>query len=174
MSQKETTMARATVARNALQRVQDIEDAMQQVVVSFTQEITKINETCGVLIDMLGRDVFEAALTSKRDTAETNAVAAQKKALAEGVEAGVLKVVDTIADSSLLVLTEKTADGKPLKYGSRVQVPLGQVKEQFRAQFVGKKVGEAVGTPEGHLFEVAEIYEPQKAPRVPAANEQVK
>jgi hypothetical protein len=175
MSQTETIARMAgTSARNALQRVQDIEETVQQVVVNFTQEITKINETCNVLVDMLGREAFEAALTSKRDTADANAVAAQKKALADAVEVGALKVADTIAESSLLVLTEKTADGVPLKWGSRIQIPLGQVKEQFRTQLVGKKVGAVVPTPEGHLFEVAEIYEPQKAPQVPAANEQVK
>ena len=161
-------------ARNALQRVQDIEETMQQVVVNFTQEITKINETAGVLIEMLGRDAFEAALTAKREANEATNVAAQKKALADAVEAGALKSVEAIDPTSLLVLTEKTADGQPLKYGSRIQVPLAQVKDPFRGQFLGKKVGDSVTSPEGHLFEVAEIYEPQKAPQVPAATEQVK
>jgi len=80
MSQTETIARMAgSSARNALQRVQDIEETMQQVVVNFTQEITKINETAGVLIEMLGRDAFEAALTAKREANEATNVAAQMR-----------------------------------------------------------------------------------------------
>ena len=65
----------------------------------------------------------------------------------------------------MVILTEKMADGTVLPYGSRVQLSVGQIKEPLRAQFVGKKAGEAVAAEVGgHLFEVTEIYEPQQAP----------
>ena len=166
MSQTETVARMAgSTARNALQRVQDIEETMQQVVFQFNQEITKINENAAVLVEMLGEDAFKATLKARRDRTEETTVSAQKAAIADAVAAGTLKSGDVVAASSLLILTEKLADGTVLPYGSRVQLPVGQIKEPLRGQFLGKKVGEAVATePGGHLFEVTEIYEPQQAP----------
>ena len=165
MSQVETVARMAgSTARNALQRVQDIEETMQQVVFQFNQEITKINENTAVLVEMLGEDAFKTALKARRDRTEETTVSAQKKGVADAVAAGTLKPVDVVVDSSLLILTEKLVDGTAIPYGSRVQLPVGQIKEPLRSQFLGKKVGEAVNHDSGHLFEVTEIYEPQQAP----------
>jgi hypothetical protein len=71
-------------------------------------------------------------------------ISAQKAAIADAVAAGTLKASDVVATSSLVILTEKMADGTVLPYGSRVQLSVGQIKEPLRAQFVGKKIGEAV------------------------------
>lgn len=153
-------------SRNALLRIDDLERAVKSIAESANagfekqgNQIETVSEIVSVIMELVGAEEVNKRLTAKRDEDEARRVTAAKEQIAAAVEAGQLAPAEVVpAEHALLVFTEKLADGTPLKYGSRVQFALSSLRPEVRSQVVGQKAGFSFPSPEGHLFEVAEVY----------------
>jgi hypothetical protein len=160
-----TTAAMATNKRNALQRVEEIERVIPNVIGAVNeglgklqQQISALVEVAEALTDAVGTDVINAKVVENRKTKDASKTAAEEEAIQKALTAGELVPADAIAETSLMVFTESDKDGKVLEVGSRVQFSFMQLKPEFRAEVLGKKVGEKILVPEGHSFEVKSIF----------------
>jgi hypothetical protein len=163
---------------NAVQRVQDLEVSLaridEAINKAFTQQQRQIDDLrmlARATAVMLGIEDVNLTIDNLKLSDDADRQTAQKQAVAHGLETGELTVQTEVVEGSALVLTQKSPAGEVLKLGSRVQLPWHQLKEEFRALVLGKKVGDTVAVPEGNLFEVAEIYavtpKPEVAPAAP-------
>lgn len=172
-----------TNSRNALRRLDDMENALKSVAEStnrgfdrMANEIGTLGELASVITEMLGTEEVNARLTARREADEAARVKAAKDQITVAIESGQLSVATEVPrEHALLVFTEKLADGTPLKYGSRVQFALSSLRPEVREQVVGKTVGFTFDSPEGHKFEVIEVYnivppKPTPAPETEVAS----
>jgi hypothetical protein len=160
-----TTAAMATNKRNALQRVEEIERVIPNIIGAVNEGLGKLQQQVSALAEIaeavteeLGTEAINARVVANRKVKDASKTAAEQEAIAKAVAAGELVPAEAIAESSLMVFTEFDKDGKELEVGSRVQFSFMQLKPEFRAEVLGKKVGEKILVPEGHSFEVKSIF----------------
>jgi hypothetical protein len=152
-------------ARNAIQRVEALEEVVPKMISVINEGMGKLQQQISSLAEVMeaqtaaiGSESVNTIVMENRRTNDAKKVAAEKEEIAKRVEAGELIPADSIGDSTLMVFEESDKEGKVLPFGSRVQFSFGQLKEEFRKDVVGKKLGDKVVVPEGHSFEVKELY----------------
>ena len=167
MSNAETIATLASKqSRAALERVENVERALKQVIESANAAFERANtqmqqmaDVIDVLVELAGTDVITAKLVEKEVAKSTARVEAQKAQVEAALLQGTLKVVDTVTDQSLIVFKEYK--GETALENGRNQFMAGQLKPEFKAKVVGQGVGYKLDAPTvGHTFEVVEIYEP--------------
>lgn len=164
-------------ARNAMQRVEALEEVIPNIVSSVStgmgkvqQQVNQLAEVVEALVSLAGTEAVQKAVMENRKAADVRKVEAEVAQLAKAVETGALKTADAVADNCVLVFAEYDKEGKPLEVNGRSQFSVGQLQPQFKDELMGKKVGATITSPEGHKFEVKEIYaiQPQATEKLAA------
>lgn len=141
----------------------DMAQYVERVVKSLVAGITRNSknvESIGSALDEIGtrlQAIANLVGVEQVDAEEDRLVRlAGETSIAREVEKGNLALADVSSEKSLLVGTPYDADGKTLRPG-RIQIPVLQFKEEFRASLVGKKAGDEVPFGTGKLV-LTEIY----------------
>jgi len=159
-------------ARNALQRMEAVENdlntvksVLQATVKGVSENFQSLNkevDDLGVFVlavsRLLGEDKLKETIQVVVRENKTNAIAGAQKALADAVEQGALKKVETVPDNAILVFEELDADGNPVEFG-RQQHPLNRLQPQFRDEVMGKGVGTVLAPENSPKVRLSEIYQ---------------
>jgi hypothetical protein len=174
-------------ARNAIQRVTDLEKRVTdleeslQKVIDATNSIFKdihtkmdaMSELARATVEVVGVEAVEQTLLQNRRADDDRNTQNLAKQVADGLANGDLKAAEVIGENSLLVFTEKGKDGQPLQLGARKQFLMSQVLPEFRDGLMGKGVGATITSASGNTFEVIEFYDaiPKATPATSAVPE---
>lgn len=164
-------------ARNAMERVSALEEAVDSIGKTVNSIIGPINNTFSnlqqqlsqaveildVLVKEFGPEKVEASLLAERKARLAAKQASEKQTVEEGVKAGTLKVADTVTPEALLVFEESDKDGKVMEF-PRAQFWYKQLLPNFQTQIANNLVGFKMVSPENHTFELKEIYVPVQKP----------
>jgi hypothetical protein len=175
-------------ARNALQRVDGLEQEQEKQGRMITHVIKAVNESLGNLnggldtitkqlvgvaevldavVRVLGSETIDKVVNEQRAIKAETRITAMKDQLTQLITAGTVKPSENVAENSLMVFKEYDKDGKELPH-SRVQFTAAELQPQFRGELMGKGAGTRITSSAGNSFELLEVYEviapPQNAP----------
>lgn len=159
------------IAKGAIDRIDDIEATIPNLINAFNQGFASIDQRVGsltelleALVEIVGAAEVKAAI-EKRRLADAHAQADRARVwLQQELAAGRLEQVETVFDSEncVVVGVETSPEGAQLGAG-RTQLSVDRIIPEVRAALIGNPVGTRVKTPGGFL-EVLEIYERKEVP----------
>lgn len=175
MSQNPSKPSLRKTQKDALGRIQSLEESIPQIIQGvngafgqMNQQLGGIQETLEAIVGLMGKDAVESAIEDLRVKRAAEQAEAQKAAVAEAVKAGSLVPAKVIGEQTLVIGTECDKDGKVVGNG-RVQLPLQSIKPEFKEKLLGKEIGVTFDLPAGGKFTATEIYDAvEKAPEAPA------
>ncbi len=172
-------------ARNALQKVEDLEaevtqlretltgvmramsNGLNQVQAQAQEQISGLAEQTEAIIRTLGASQVAATIDAIR-IERNQAMAAQSKAnLAQAILDGKIVVTETVDEESIVTGVEYQANGELAVGGGYVALKYSEIKPEFRDAMTGKKVGDKVDLANGGgTFEIQQILKlaPKPAP----------
>lgn len=161
-------------ARNALQRIQALEGAVQGVLTATNNalgeaegRLAQLAEVLDAVVESQGAEAINVILTEKRRSRAQQKQERDAMEIKEKVLNGKLKAVATVGETSVLVFKELDKDGQALEF-SRVQTSALLLVPKVRGETLGKTIGHKVtNTGSEHTFEIMEIYDP--VPQTPEA-----
>jgi hypothetical protein len=149
--------------RNALQRIETLENDLQSVVGAIQKALQSIDgkinthaEILDALANEVGPESINAAIAAGRVTRATEHAAASKAALEKALADGELAVAETVTESSVIVGVEYDKNGEAVPPGY-VQLGMNTVKPEFQEKMLGQKAGFKFDTADGS-FEVTGVY----------------
>lgn len=148
-------------ARSAMQRVEQLENVVPQIIRATQQTQAQFSQAMEILdavVQTLGTDVVENAITENRRVRARATVADQIKDLEAKKATGERVVSDTVTENTTLVFSEADKDGKALD-PDRTQLDFDTLIPQFKEELLLKGVGAKIVSPTGNTFELKEIYE---------------
>lgn len=161
--------------KSALERIEALEQEFPRIIGGvnngFMNVEGRLNETTEIMnamAELIGQDSVAAKVAENRTKRAEATAAAQTEGLAKALADGKVAKVETISEKTIIIAKAFDKDGN-LEVPGRIQMDFGQVKPEFREQFLGKSVGAILDTPVGGKLEVTELYE-VVAPPPPAAN----
>jgi hypothetical protein len=152
--------------RNALDRLDELEKALPQIVSGVNNSLSQLNnqlqgmtEIMDVLIENVGQEKVTAALAANRQKRSEDQAAAEKKSVDEALLSGTLENATEISEKTIVVGREFDKDGV-VRIPGRVQVQFSRVSPEFQEKLKGQKPGFSFEIPStGGKFEVDEIYD---------------
>lgn len=151
--------------RNALQRIEALEENFSNLVNSLQAIINRLDSTVGqtyeavdAIVAELGPDVVANRIKLNRQERAEQAAKVSKEELEKAIADGKLREASLVGEGTLLVGQDLDKDGNVVPPGY-VQVAWATLKpeyqEKFKDQVVGSKIEVETGT-----FEITGIYEP--------------
>lgn len=152
-------------SRNALQRLDGLEQGVQQLVGAtnnaigqISRQLSQIAEIADAATAILGEDVVAAKVVELRKDRLQKESAQQKAQVDDLLLQGILVPAEKVGEKSLLVGRETDKEGKEV-FPGRQQVLFSQVRPDLKEKLLGQAVGAAVETPAGNTFNLVEIYD---------------
>lgn len=146
-------------------RIEKLENDLPQILQTVQQgfgivdqKVRTVEEIVNALVSIIGLDKVQETVDANRNAQLQKESDAEEQGLNLAKDKGMIAVADEISDRSVIVGHEVDAEGKVLPPG-RAQLLFAQVKEELRAELLGKKVGESIATPVGGQFIVDEIWD---------------
>lgn len=160
----DTTQKMASQKRNALERIEGLEQMVPNLIRALGKQldeigfkVTMMEEMVDSLIGVVGVEPVQKAMTLARQNAAKAKAESQKAETEKLVADGVLEAQALIDEKSVLVLTEKLADGTDAIPGwFRLSVP--ELKPDFKERLLNKFVGHTDVLENGNTFTVTEVY----------------
>jgi hypothetical protein len=153
--------------RVTLAQTQGIVQQLQQEVMGLRQAVGFQGEVIGALVATVGEDLVGQEIDRLRAERQAKAEAQQAEGVKAMVEQGILKPVEVVSVKSFIIGQDiiDAPEGQPAQRPSRQQFELANVKPEKQADYLGKKVGDAViikseqpGAPSGK-FVITEVYD---------------
>ena len=158
--------------RSALQRIDMLEEAHQQIIEGVnqvfsnsTKRLVMLEKAMGAVIEAIGIEQVQNILNIKAKQEQDNRDASLKALITKSLEDKLIEPAEVIAEDSLIVGAEFDSKGEQI--GGRAQLSYSEVAPEFQTELLGKGVGTDIVTkpknedgtvlPEGR-FNVLEIY----------------
>jgi hypothetical protein len=160
--------------KNALERLDDLEATLPQIVSSFQQAVQQLQTSLNSLTEVMdavianvGSDKITTTMTENR-TKKVEAQADQdRKALDQALLNGDVVPTEAVSEKTIVVGKEYAADGT-VRFPGYIQAPFMRVDPKFQELMKGQKAGFSFDLPNGGKFEITATYDVvEKAP--PAA-----
>lgn len=145
-------------ATGALQRIQQLEEAIPEVVTAINQrmnqqqnQISSYAEVVDAIIGMLGADLVKSTIQANRIERQIEQANLQKEKVSKGVEAGrlvpVTEITDQVEDApgSFVEGVEYDAQGQEIPPGY-IFLRIAEIVAETRAMLIGKGPGTEVPT----------------------------
>lgn len=158
--------------RNALERLEQIERDLINVVGSIQKALDELNQRFSAVAEVLdatvatlGEETINQRIVDTRKERSDKQVADAKAALEKAVADGKLSPCESVNDKSYITGIERDKEGKPLEPGY-TQLNFAAVKPEYQEKLRGQKVGAKLETEVGS-FEVTGIFEEIPPPPKP-------
>lgn len=150
-------------AKKLVKRVEELEEfknnfniqALGMFIEQTQKRLEKLEAVNEAVVSVLGTDVIQKAVDDTFDAKIAELRKTNQASIDKAAADGYLSASDTVAEGSLLFVTEQNDRG--VDVGSRIWAYL-QVPPEIRSQLLGKKVGDTVPTVQGGTLTVAGIY----------------
>lgn len=163
-TETQTNISAQKNARNALQRVEQLEDTIPKVISSFSQalnqlqqQVTNAVEVLDAAISLLGPEQVQKTVVDARVTRARAEAESQKGQIAELVADGTLLADQVVTDKSIVVGQETREDGTLIEPGW-FQHQFSQIKPEFQKELLGKGPGTEFKTANGNTYKLLEVY----------------
>ena len=162
------------------QKIKGLEQNLGRLIVGINQKFSTIEQRLGTteeaveaLTEIQGKEEVLALIAELRAAKAQQASDQEKTSLETAITDGYVVTAAAVEARSLIVGRYTDPQGNILPPG-RAQLVVPNVQPQFASQLLGKPVGTKLTLPDGHTFELQEIYtvDEAKAAEVMAAKQE--
>jgi hypothetical protein len=168
---KEAKAAKAGGKKSAMERLDEIEtvipnmiNAFNQVLAQFDRRLDTLMEVLEAASEIVGVDSVNEKIQERRQKSLDTQIAAEKAALEQSLKDNLFLSVESVKPDSdpantLVTGFERDKDGEPVN-GGYLQLKLNQFKPNIRAALVDKPAGYIVNTEKEGTLEILGVYVP--------------
>lgn len=165
MSNETVANYAAKRANNAMERLAELEaklGRMESLLKLSSEKADAAVVLCDAISDIVGSDAVAAKVQENQLRRAQVVAEEQAKSVTMAIENKIIVPAEVVADESLVVLVEKDKEGNVVPPG-RLQLWFRDLTEDFKAKFLGAKVGDVVEGLLERTATVAEVYNPAPA-----------
>jgi hypothetical protein len=162
---KQLAKAALNKSVGALQRLDAVEKAQQQILLAVRQTFGLIDARLGgqqsslnALITLFGRDTVEQEIVRQKVEELEGTAVKEKAGFDQAVEEGKLVKADIVGPRTVIVGHEVDGDGRDL-HPLRVQMLFGMLKPEFQPAYKDHRVGDVIETPINTKFTINELWD---------------